>query len=147
MGTFYKNVLDELKTEFASIFGVGVVAKHEKYLGLPALVRQSKREIFHNLKDRVWARLQSWRCRKLSQGDKVVLLKSVVQTMPIFVVGCFFVPASICRELESMMADFLWHNKTSMRVHWISWAKLCASKSEEGLGAVKLTAAKTGVTK
>ncbi|KAL0431085.1 UNVERIFIED_CONTAM: hypothetical protein Sradi_0734500 [Sesamum radiatum] len=37
-----------------------VVAKHEKYLGLPAVMGKSKREVFNSLKDRLWRKLQSW---------------------------------------------------------------------------------------
>ncbi|KAL0415891.1 UNVERIFIED_CONTAM: putative mitochondrial protein [Sesamum latifolium] len=38
-----------------------------------------------------------------------------------------------------MMADFLWHNKGTRRVHWIAWNKLCMSKEEGGLGLRKLS--------
>ncbi|KAL0410924.1 UNVERIFIED_CONTAM: hypothetical protein Slati_3682100 [Sesamum latifolium] len=133
---FSRNTPDQL----LSILGVRVVEQHEKYLGLPALVGRSKREIFQNLKDRIWKRLQSWKSRNLSQAGKVVLLKSVVQAMPIYVMSCFLLPVSICRELESRMADFLWHNKDVRKIHWLSWDKLCASKDRGGLGLRKMAA-------
>ncbi|KAL0295527.1 UNVERIFIED_CONTAM: hypothetical protein Scaly_3101500, partial [Sesamum calycinum] len=60
---------------------------------------------------------------------KLVLLKSVVQVMPTFVMGCFLIPTTLCLELESMVPDFLWHNKESRRVH---------RKDEGGLGLQRL---------
>ncbi|KAL0354168.1 UNVERIFIED_CONTAM: hypothetical protein Sangu_0998100 [Sesamum angustifolium] len=39
-----------------------------------------------------------------------------------------------------MMADFIWHNKETRRVHWLSWDKLCMKKEEWGLGFRKLGA-------
>ncbi|KAL0395298.1 UNVERIFIED_CONTAM: putative mitochondrial protein [Sesamum latifolium] len=137
---FSQNIFENLKNDLASMLGVRVVTKHDRYLGLSAMVDRSKREIFQTLKDRVWEKMQSWRCRNLLQAGKVVLLKSMVQAMPTFMMGCFLVPSSICRKIESMMADFLWHNKDLRRVHWLSWDKLCAIKQEGGLGFRKLGA-------
>ncbi|KAL0458764.1 UNVERIFIED_CONTAM: hypothetical protein Slati_0503600 [Sesamum latifolium] len=93
------------------------------HLGLPALVGRSKKVIFQNLKDRVWKRLQSWRCKTLSQAGKVVLLQSVVQAMPTYVMACFLLPSILCRELEGLMANFLWDNGYVRRIHWLSWDK------------------------
>ncbi|KAL0395138.1 UNVERIFIED_CONTAM: putative mitochondrial protein [Sesamum latifolium] len=138
--SFSRNVPGDLQADLASILGVRVVNRLEKYLELPALVGRSKKEVFQQLKDKVWARLQSWRCQNLSPAGKVVLLKSVVQAMPTFLMGCFLIPATICRELESMMADFLWHNKISRKVHWLSWEKLCADKNEGNLEFRKFSA-------
>ncbi|XP_020549550.1 uncharacterized protein LOC105161808 [Sesamum indicum] len=137
---FTWNTFNETQAELARILGVRVVAKHEKYLGLPTLVGRSKREVFQSIKDKVWARLQRWRYKNLSQASKLVLLKSVVQTLPRFVMNCFLVPTIICCEFEGMMADFLWHNKEARRVHWISWDKLRVRKEEGGLGLWKLGA-------
>ncbi|KAL0337622.1 UNVERIFIED_CONTAM: hypothetical protein Scaly_2037300 [Sesamum calycinum] len=49
-------------------------------------------------------------------------------------------PTTVCREIEGMMADFIWHNKETRRVHWLSWDKLCMKKEEGGLGFRKLGA-------
>ncbi|KAL0378864.1 UNVERIFIED_CONTAM: putative mitochondrial protein [Sesamum radiatum] len=107
---------------------------------MPAVVGRSKREVFLNLKDRVWNRLQSWKNKNLSQAGKAVLLKSVIQTMPAFVMSCFMVPSSICSEIEGMMSDFFWHNKGIRKIHWISWENLCVRKEEGGLGFQKMGA-------
>ncbi|KAL0366793.1 UNVERIFIED_CONTAM: hypothetical protein Sradi_3569400 [Sesamum radiatum] len=104
---FSRNIPKESQIYLARTLGVRTVERHEKYLGLPALVGRYKKETFQNLKDKVWKRLQSWRCKNLLQAGKVVLLKSVVQAMPTYVMGCFLVPTSIHRELEGLMADLL----------------------------------------
>ncbi|KAL0345399.1 UNVERIFIED_CONTAM: putative mitochondrial protein [Sesamum radiatum] len=131
---FSPNVPNTLQEDLAGRLGIRAVSRHEKYLGLPALVGRSKKEVFQSLTDKVWMRLQSWRCKNLSQAGKVVLIKYVVIAMPTFVMGCFLIPTTICRQLEGLMADFIWHNKDSRKVHWLSWQKLCASKKEGGLG-------------
>ncbi|KAL0402341.1 UNVERIFIED_CONTAM: hypothetical protein Slati_4264000 [Sesamum latifolium] len=89
---FSRNTPMDCREELATILGVQVVGRHDKYLGLPAVVGRSKKVIFQNLKDNVWTRLQSWKCKNLSQAGKVVLLKSVVQSTPVFAMSCFLVP-------------------------------------------------------
>ncbi|KAL0355318.1 UNVERIFIED_CONTAM: hypothetical protein Sradi_3978700 [Sesamum radiatum] len=131
---FSRNTSYEIQANLANILGVRVVAKQEKYLGLPAFVRCSEREVFQAIRGKVWKRLQSWKCINLSQAGKLVLLKSIVQAMPTFVMGCFLIPTTLCRELESMMADFVWHNIESRRVHWISWDNYMRGRKRVVLG-------------
>ncbi|KAL0386166.1 UNVERIFIED_CONTAM: hypothetical protein Sradi_3010900 [Sesamum radiatum] len=52
--------------------------------------------------------------------------------------SCFLVPSSVYREIESLMADFLWHNKDVRKIHWLAWDKVCASKALGGLGAFNI---------
>ncbi|KAL0405132.1 UNVERIFIED_CONTAM: hypothetical protein Slati_3827100 [Sesamum latifolium] len=54
---FSRNVEKIRPIELASVLGITVLAKHEKYLGLPTVARRSKRELFESLKDRIWHKL------------------------------------------------------------------------------------------
>ncbi|KAL0367583.1 UNVERIFIED_CONTAM: hypothetical protein Sradi_3648400 [Sesamum radiatum] len=76
---FSKNAPVFGREALAEILGAHVEAKHDMYLGMPTVVGQSKREVFLNLKNRVWVRLQSWKCKNLSQEGKAVLIKSVIR--------------------------------------------------------------------
>ncbi|KAL0456055.1 UNVERIFIED_CONTAM: hypothetical protein Slati_0944700 [Sesamum latifolium] len=115
-----------------------------RYLGtrsilvsLPSLVR-SKRELFNSIKDRMWSKLHNWVAKKLSQEGRAVLLTIVLQTIPTYAMSCFRLPDSFLSDLESIMADFLWHDDEESRIHWMAWAKLCKPKSEGGLGFRRL---------
>ncbi|KAL0362050.1 UNVERIFIED_CONTAM: hypothetical protein Scaly_1160200 [Sesamum calycinum] len=103
---FSKNFPIVGREDLAAILRNQVEAKHDKYLGMPAVVSRSKREIFLHLKDRVWSRLQSWKCKNLSQAGKAILLKTVIQSTRTFVMSCFLVPSSICHEIKGLMANF-----------------------------------------
>ncbi|KAL0416973.1 UNVERIFIED_CONTAM: putative mitochondrial protein [Sesamum latifolium] len=137
---FSRNTSIEHREGLARVLRVQEVQRHEKYLGLPAAVGRSKKVVFQTLIDKVWLKLQSWRCKSLSQAGKVVLLKSVVQAIPVFVMGCFLVPLSTCRVIEGLMADFLWHNKDVKKIHWLAWDKICTRKNKGGLGLKRLHA-------
>ncbi|KAK4384030.1 hypothetical protein Sango_3098600, partial [Sesamum angolense] len=97
---FSRNTSNYIRAELVNILGICEVDKHEKYFGLPALMGHSKRDIFQDMKDKVWKRLQSWKCINLSQAGKLVLLKSIVEVMPTFVMGCFLILTTLCLELR-----------------------------------------------
>ncbi|KAL0292667.1 UNVERIFIED_CONTAM: hypothetical protein Sradi_6981000 [Sesamum radiatum] len=47
---YSKNFPAKGQEALAAILGIRVVTKHEKYLGIPAVVGQSKREVFSTLR-------------------------------------------------------------------------------------------------
>ncbi|KAK2652883.1 hypothetical protein Ddye_012739 [Dipteronia dyeriana] len=66
--------------------GVRLVKCHERYLGLPSLNCNSKRQLFNVIKDRVWAKIKEWRSKILSIGGKEILSKTVVQAIPTYTI-------------------------------------------------------------
>ncbi|KAL0445861.1 UNVERIFIED_CONTAM: hypothetical protein Slati_1714000 [Sesamum latifolium] len=96
--TFSKNTPIEGRKELAAVLKVRIVEKHDKYLGLRASVGHLKRMIFQYIKDRVWAKLQSWSLRNSSQAGRMVLLQSIISSMPTYAMSCFLLPLSTCRE-------------------------------------------------
>ncbi|KAL0434673.1 UNVERIFIED_CONTAM: hypothetical protein Sradi_0175200 [Sesamum radiatum] len=132
------NVEDHQRHQIADILGVQLIARHDKYLGLPAVVGKSRRELFQSLRDRMWSRIEGWESRLLSQAGKGVLIKSVLQSIPIYVMSCFQLLKTFIHELESMMANFWWHSMGTRRIHWIAWKELCQPNDRGGLGFQQL---------
>ncbi|KAL0444003.1 UNVERIFIED_CONTAM: hypothetical protein Slati_2123000 [Sesamum latifolium] len=129
-----RNVTEDLRLELVRILGVVEVPRHEKYLGLPTVTGRSKRKLFESIKDRIWSKLHNWAAKKLSQAGRSVLLKTVLQTIPTYAMSYFRLPDTFLSDLESIMADFFWHDDEESRIHWMAWAKLCKPKAEGGLG-------------
>ncbi|KAL0378315.1 UNVERIFIED_CONTAM: hypothetical protein Sradi_3137000 [Sesamum radiatum] len=110
---FNKNVAVASRLALARILGVAVVSKHDKYLGLPT-------------------------SGHLSQAGRVVLINSVLFTIPSYVMSCFRLPDSFLHEIESMFADFFWGGGLVSKIHWLSWERLCRTREEGGLGFRRL---------
>ncbi|KAL0361161.1 UNVERIFIED_CONTAM: putative mitochondrial protein [Sesamum radiatum] len=129
-----RNVSDVERARLARILGVQLVAKHDKYLGLPAIAGRSPAELFQSVKDRVWSRIQGWNAKLLSQGERGVLIKAVLQAIPTYVMSCFQLPDYLLHEIQRMIGDFWWHNKGERRTHWVSWKRMCLPREEGGMG-------------
>ncbi|KAL3812349.1 hypothetical protein ACJIZ3_013617 [Penstemon smallii] len=128
---------DTREEDIASILGYLPIRrelKHGKYLGLPLVVGRSKREVFDYIRERVWSRLQSLRVRSLSKAGKEVLIKSVIQAIPSYLMSCFKLPGYLIREINAMIANFWWDEKDVKKIHWVNWNLLCSSKRDGGLG-------------
>ena len=63
---FSKNTPRAIQEEIKSRFGAQVIRQHEKYLGLPSLVGRSKKNTFHDLKDKLGKKLSGWKDKLLS---------------------------------------------------------------------------------
>lgn len=112
-----------------------LVQVHEKYLGIPTIIGRSKKTIFAALKDRIWKKVQGWKEKLLSRAGKEVLIKSVIQAIPTYLMGVYRLPSGIIDEIRSMTARFWWGSMGPQRkVHWQSWDSMCTPKCLGGLG-------------
>jgi hypothetical protein len=84
-------------------------------------------------KGRLAKRFTSWVERFMSAGAKEVLIKSVAQAIPTYVMGVFKLPATLCEEMTEMIRYFWWSEENGQRkVHWMAWEKLCSSNALVG---------------
>ena len=82
--------------------------EYETYLGLHIVVGKNKKASLNFIKDRVWGKLQGWKEKLLSEAGKEVLLKAVVQAIPMFAMSCFKLPVGLCQDIEMLIRNFWW---------------------------------------
>lgn len=110
-------------------------ALSDRYLGLPALVGIDRSDCFKHLIERIMQRINGWKEKNLSIAGKETLLKSVAQAIPVYAMGVFILPKSICKYMMDVIAKFWWGNgENERKMHLFSWWKLCFPKSQGGLG-------------
>ncbi|XP_057444610.1 uncharacterized protein LOC130736850 [Lotus japonicus] len=130
-----RNVPDNCFHELKQLLNVKAVESYDKYLGLPTIFGKSKSRIFHFVKDRVWKNLKGWKEKFLSRAGREVLIKSVVQAIPSYVMSCFILPDDLCADIDRMVSKFFWGGDPSRQgLHWTKWETLCKSKTDGGLG-------------
>ncbi|XP_042964706.1 uncharacterized protein LOC122298928 [Carya illinoinensis] len=132
---FSSNTPMAVRRQIQKVAGVVVCGNFEKYLGLPSSVDRSRYNASKHLKERVWLKVNNWKNKFLSQAEKEVLLKAVVQAIPTYSMSVFMLPRKLCKEIAVIMARFWWsHMQNDKRIHWRSWSKMGNSKGRGGLG-------------
>uniref|UniRef100_A0A803NT94 Reverse transcriptase domain-containing protein n=1 Tax=Cannabis sativa TaxID=3483 RepID=A0A803NT94_CANSA len=133
--SFSPSTTSAVKDRFHHVLGMPICSLHEKYLGLPSYAGKDKKELFSNIKDRIWKLMNQWHSKLFSIGGREVLLKAVVQSIPTYAMSCFSLPKKFCAQLESMMANFWWGSNTdNSKIHWKKWKFMCSSKADGGMG-------------
>ena len=105
---FSKLVTEANKQIIKGILGVCEIHHYEKYLGLPSLMGIGKKASINYLKKRVWRKLQRWEGKLLSQASREVLIKTIIQAIPSYTMGCFKLLVGLCNEIEVMVRKFWW---------------------------------------
>lgn len=89
-------------------FGIGLGSFDEKYLGMPIRASRSTCKQFSYLVDRVWHKLSGWKEKLLTQAQKEVLIKVVIQALSSYTMQCFLLSKGNCRNLVSLTRKFWW---------------------------------------
>ena len=79
--------------------------------------------------------IQGWGEKMLSQAGKEILIKAITQAIPMYVMSCFRLPPSLCKELEIIIRKFWWGGDDRRhKIHWVNWERLCKPKFGGGMG-------------
>ncbi|XP_027069890.2 uncharacterized protein [Coffea arabica] len=106
-----------------------------RYLGCPLYTGRSKKVYYTDIYNAVANRILSWKNQILSLGGRVVLIQSVLSSMPIHLLAAASPPKGMLMVIEKLFAKFLWGSSNfGDKFHWIRWADLCRPKDEGGVG-------------
>lgn len=78
------------------------------YLGLPLGAKYRCVAVWDPLIDRFKSKLALWKRHYLSKGGRLVLIKSTLQNLSVYLLSCRIVPVTVVEEIEKIMRKFLW---------------------------------------
>jgi hypothetical protein len=91
--------------------------------------------------DRIVAHLSSWNNKFLSFGGRLVLLKFVLSSLPVYFLSFFKAPTGIISSIESLFKIFFWGGgEDNRKIAWIKWDTICKPKEFGGLGVRRVGA-------
>ncbi|KAK2648312.1 hypothetical protein Ddye_015801 [Dipteronia dyeriana] len=68
-------------------------------------------------------------------GERLVLIKSVLNSIPTYYMSVFRMPVGVARKIEKLQRCFLWGDGIEKRkLHVVDWITVCKSKKNGGLG-------------
>ena len=132
---FSPNVSPDLKEKVCESLGMLETNISGKYLGFPLRHRGASRRQFNFVAKRVIGKLAGWKAKFLSFVDRTVLVKSVMSTIPNYVMQGATLPVHLCDKLDKINKDFLWGSSSEKRrLHLVGWEKIIRPKDEGWLG-------------
>lgn len=74
------------------VFGIDMVPRHSKYLGLPLSISRNRRDVFASISAWVSGVVPKWKDKLISSAEKEVLIKAVAQAIPNYTISIFRLP-------------------------------------------------------
>lgn len=135
---YSKRVTVEEREAISLIFQVPLDSVCGKYLG--AAIGTTK-EAYDSLIQKVVSRLQSWKGRLLSQAGRLVLIKSVLTSLPLYHMATVSLPAGVIKEITGHVRRFFWGKWEEDRyMAYVAWSKITIPMEFGGLGVKDLGA-------
>lgn len=84
-------------------------------------------------------KLAGWKGKLLSFQERVILVKFVLNSLPIYNMSIHRWPKRVIKECERIIRNFLWTGDPSQRKQIVlKWNKVCSPIKEGGLGIRRL---------
>uniref|UniRef100_A0A8I6YB15 Reverse transcriptase domain-containing protein n=1 Tax=Hordeum vulgare subsp. vulgare TaxID=112509 RepID=A0A8I6YB15_HORVV len=109
------------------------------YLEIPIHHRKLTNKEWKCIEDRFEKKLSCWKGKLLSYGGRLVLVNSVLTSMPMFLLSFFEVLVGVRNRLDFYRSRFFWQSdevKTKYRL--ARWDIICRPKEQGGLGIENL---------
>jgi len=106
-----------------------------QYLGIPLGANMRKASSWQSIIEKVQARLQTWKSSCLSRAGRLVLIKSVLNSLPLYYLSLFKVPKKVANDIVRLQRKFLWcGSKEGRYMPLVNWEMVMKQKSKGGLG-------------
>ena len=109
------------------------------YLGLSIGGDARRLSFWEPVIDCIKSRLSDRKSKNLSFGGRLILLKSVLSSLPVYALSFFRAPAGIISSIKSILINFFWGgSEDNMKIAWVDWESICLRKEVDGLGVRRL---------
>ena len=138
---FSKNTSIEVKREIRQLLGARVMNECDKYLGLPMASVKSKVGTFKELHEKITKRVLGQKKKVISKAGQEVLIKTMAQAIPTYLMSLFKLPKTLCDNINSSLAKYWWA-RTKMRGRFIGLigrGALIRKRVEWGFGTFMLS--------
>ena len=106
-----------------------------KYLGFRLKPNCYKKEDWNWLLTKLESRINSRCNRWLSRAGRLVLIKSVLEAIPVYWMALAWIPKSILNKSRRICSNFLWSGKKDQKVlPWVKWDQIARPKALGGWG-------------
>jgi hypothetical protein len=124
--------------QYEQLFGCKKGSYPFNYLGIPMHYRRLNNKDWATIEERIEKKLSSWKGKYLSVGDRLVLINSVLSSLPMFMLSFFEIPKGVLKKIDYFRSRFFWQNDSQKRKYRLTkWSMMCQPKDQGGLGNSK----------
>jgi hypothetical protein len=129
----------EMEHYYTALFGCNIGNYPFRYLGIPMHHRQLLNSEWRKVEERFEQKLSCWKAKYLSYGGRLVLLNSVLSSLPMFMMSFFEIPKGVLKKLDYFRSRFFWQGSSNKHKYRLArWDILCRPKDQGGLGILDL---------
>jgi len=133
------NIAESWLNEAASIINCKAGKVLFLYLGLSIGGDLRRLALWEPVLNTIKSRLSGWQSRFLSFGGRLVLLKSVLTSLPVYALSFFKALSGIISIIESIFNKIFWgRSEDNRKISWIAWSSVFLRKEHVGLGVRQL---------
>ncbi|CAH9117544.1 unnamed protein product [Cuscuta europaea] len=126
--------------QIKELLGMKVACLPIRYLGVNLHKGVNRFEYCGQIINQFGKKLNTWNQKNLSQGGRLILIKHVLNSIPLHGLAVDSIPKRVIKILNSKMASFFWgYSSDKKKFHRIKWVNLCYPTEEGGLGIRSLT--------
>lgn len=102
-----------------------------KYLGVPIGANSRSLSTWEPVIDSLKKRLSSWKRKHLSLGGRVMLINSVLSSLPIYFMSFYKAPKKVIKILVSIQKNFLWGGcSEKSKIAWVNGSGYVGNKKK-----------------
>jgi len=106
--TFIFNSPDSIKTHLTIMLGFRQGDLPTKYLGIQLDINHNRMKNWQSKLEKIKKILASWSFRSLNVASRIVLLKSVLLSIPIYPFSIMAAPKGVYARMREILGKFLW---------------------------------------
>jgi hypothetical protein len=132
-----QNIDSSLEKKLRSTFNIQIISIDEgmKYLGFYLKPNNYRVADWKWMIQKVEKRIGNWSFHWLSMGGRLILAKSVLQSLPVYWLSLVKIPSSILHRIQQLIAKFIWRGaRKSTGFHLTKWKKIAKPKEYGGWG-------------
>ncbi|KAG5575092.1 hypothetical protein H5410_055226 [Solanum commersonii] len=129
---FPVNEVPQIK-EMAGILGCSVGKLPTTYLGMPLGNNHKALEIWDGILEKTEKKLSRWNTQYLSLGGRLILINSVLDSLPTYVMYLFPISGKVVENLDKLRRKFIWQGNKDGKVYsLVNWKTALLSKDRGG---------------
>ncbi|XP_056692071.1 uncharacterized protein [Spinacia oleracea] len=136
---FPANLHHSIREDIAGDYGFKISSSFGKYLGVDIRPNKLKISNYLALLDKSMERVRGWQAKLLNMAGRCTLIKSVLNSYPLYDMQTNILPTSITSALDKCCRKFLWNKVDRNRyMARLSWEKVTRPINMGGLGIRRL---------